>query len=121
MLVQSINIETGAVTILTQVNYQNAGIAVSPDGKQIAYEAMLPGERYGIYISNLDGGAARLIANADPIVVTMPQWSPDGKWLIMSVQDTSLSEFMPTLALVNIENCMILPLTSLQGYVTSWK
>ncbi len=121
VLVQSINIETGAVTMLTLVNYQNAGITVSPDGKQIAYEAMLPGERYGIYISNLDGSAARLIANADPIVVTVPQWSPDGKWLIMSVQDTSLSEYMPTLALVNIESCKVIPLTSLQGYVTSWR
>jgi Tol biopolymer transport system component len=121
VLVQSINIETGLVSLLTQVNYQNAGIAVSPDGKQIAYEAMLPGERYGVYVSNLDGSNARLIANADPIVVTVPQWSPDGKWLIMSVQDTSLSEYMPTLALVNVENCQIIPLTSLQGYVTSWR
>ncbi|MEA5077077.1 MAG: hypothetical protein VB013_00775 [Anaerolineaceae bacterium] len=121
VLVQSINIETGVVSLLTQINYQNAGVAISPNGKQIAYEAMLPGERYGVYISNLDGSAARLIANADPIVVTVPQWSPDGKWLIMSVQDTSLSEYMPTLALVNIESCKIIPLTSLQGYVTSWR
>jgi hypothetical protein len=121
VLVQSINIETGLVSLLTQVNYQNAGIAVSPTGKQIAYEAMLPGERYGIYISNLDGSDARLIANADPIVVTVPLWSPDGKWLIMSVQDTSLSEDMPTLALVNVENCEIIALTSLQGYATSWR
>lgn len=121
VLVRSINIENGVVSSFTQVNYQNAGVAVSPNGKQIAYEAMLPGERYGIYVSNLDGSAARLIANADPIVVTVPQWSPDGKWLIMSVQDTSLSEYMPTLALVNIESCKIIPLPSLQGYVTSWR
>lgn len=121
VLVQSINIETGSVSLLTQVNYQNAGIAISPDGKQLAYEAMLPGDRYSVYISNLDGSNARLIANADPIVVTVPQWSPDGKWLIMSVQDTSLSEYMPTLTLVNVENCQIIPLTALQGYVTSWR
>lgn len=121
VIVQSINIETGLVSLLTQVNYQNAGIAVSPDGKQIAYEAMLPGDRYSVYISNLDGSNARLIANADPIVVTEPYWSPDGKWLIMSVQDTFLSEYMPTLALVNVESCQIIPMTSLQGYVTSWR
>lgn len=121
VLVQSINIESGVVSLLTQINYQNAGVAISPDGKQIAYEAMLPGERYGVYVSNLDGSAARLIANADPIVVTVPQWSPDGKWLIMSVQDTSLSEYMPTLVLVNVESCKIIPLPSLQGYVTSWR
>lgn len=121
VLVQSVNIETGKVEVFTRVNYQNAGIAVSPDGKHIAYETMLPGEKYGIYVSNLDGSDARLIANADPIVVTVPQWSPDGKWLIMSVQDSTLSEFMPTLALVKMENCEIVPLTTLQGYVTSWR
>ena len=120
-LVKSINIETGLVSLITQINYQNASIAVSPDGKQIAYEAMLPGERYGIYNANLDGSDAKLIANADPIVVTNPQWSPDGQWLIMSVQDTSLSEYMPTLALVNVDNCKIIPLTSMQGYVSSWR
>lgn len=121
VIVQSINIETGLVSLMTQINYQNAGVAISPDGKQIAYEAMLPGDRYSVYISNLDGGNARLIANADPIVVTVPQWSPDGKWLIMSVQDLSLSELNATLALVNVENCQIIPLTGLQGYVTSWR
>ncbi len=121
VLVQTINIETGKVTLLTTVNYQNASIAVSPDGSEIAYEAMLPGDRYSVYISNLDGSNARLIANADPIVVTVPQWSPDGQWLIMSVQDSSLSEYMPTLVLVNVQSCQIIPLTSLQGYVTSWR
>lgn len=119
--VKSIEINTGEITTLTQVNYQNAGIAVSPDGKQIAYEAMLPGDRYSVYVSNLDGSNARLIANADPIVVTIPQWSPDGKWLIMSVQDTSLSELNATLALVNVQSCQIIPMTSQQGYVTSWR
>ena len=121
VLVQSINIENGSVSQLTQVNYQNASIAISPDGKQIAYVAMLPGERYSIYIANLDGSNPKLIANADPIVVTAPQWSPDGQWLIMSVHDVALSEDMPTLALVNLENCKIVPFTSLQGYVTSWR
>lgn len=119
--VKSIEINSGEITSHTQVNYQNAGIAVSPDGKQIAYEAMLPGDRYSVYISNLDGSNARLIANADPIVVTEPYWSPDGQWLIVSVQDTSLSEYMPTLALVSVQNCQIIPMTSLQGYVTSWR
>jgi len=82
---------------------------------------MLPGERYGIYIANLDGSHPKLIANADPIVVTAPHWSPDAKWLIISVHDVALSEDMPTLALVNPENCKIVLLTSLQVYVTSWR
>jgi len=120
-IVQSIEVQTGVVTLLTQVNYQSAGGALSPDGKRIAHEAMLPGDHYAVYVSDIKGDNAKLIADAYPIVVTIPQWSPDGEWLIMSVQDTSLSEYSATLALVNPGTCRIIPLVELQGYVTSWR
>lgn len=119
--VKTINTETEKVTWLTDLNYQNAGVAVSPNGRQIAYEAMLPGDKYAIFTASLDGSNARLIANGDPIVVTEPFWSPDGEWLIMSVQDTSLNEYSATLALVNPTTCQIIPMVDLQGYVTSWR
>ena len=96
-------------------------MAVSPDGKQMAYEAMLPGEKYGVYVSDLDGGNARLIANADPVVVTGPQWSPDGQWLAVTVYDTSISDNASTLALVNLSTCEITPMLDLHGHVVSWK
>ncbi len=119
--VKTINTLTKKITWLTDLNYQNASVSVSPNGRQIAYEAMLPGDKYGVYIASTDGSNARLIANADPLVVTVPQWSPDGKWLAMSVQDSTLDEFRATLTLVNPANCQIIPLTSLNGYVTSWR
>lgn len=116
-----INVENGQFSNLTSINYQNAGVVVSPDGEQIAYEAMMPGEQYRIYIINLDGSNARLIANADPLVVTNPIWSPDGNWLAMTVHDISLEDAPPKVALVNPETCQIISLTSLHGYVTSWR
>ena len=120
--VRSIDIATGHVTQLFDINYINAGVAVSPDGKRVAYEAMLPGDLYAIYIANLDGSSPRLIANASPVIATVPVWSPDGQWLILSVQDESLATEaqMPVLTLVNVNSCQVIPLVNLTGYVSTW-
>ena len=117
----TINIETGSTRLLFNLNYLNAGIAISQDGKRLAFEEKLSDEQYTIYISDLDGENQKLIADADPIVVTNPQWSPDGEWLIISVQDTSLSPEIPVLALVKVDTCQIIPLIYLKGYVSSWR
>lgn len=119
--VNTIQTETGKVNWLTDLNYQNASVTISPNGRQIAYEAMLPGEKYAIYTSSLDGSNARLIANADPAVITHPKWSPDGEWLAFSVYDPSLSEEVSYLGLVNLATCQITPLLDLHGYVTAWQ
>lgn len=119
--VHAMDVETGMIRTLFDVNYVNSGMAVSADGKRLAYENMLPGDRYAVYVSQLDGSKQSLIADADPIVVTHPLWSPDGEWLMLSVQDTVLSPDIPVLALVNVETCQIIPLIHLTGYVTSWK
>ena len=120
-LVNQINVENGQVINLTSINYQNASVAVSPDGKRIAYEAMMPGEHYAVYVSDLDGSNARLIANADPLVVTNPFWSPDGKWLAVTVHDIVTENALPNVALVNPETCQVIPVTSLHGYINSWQ
>ena len=116
-----INIETSSTKYLFDLNYLNAGVAISHNGKRLAFEEKLPGEQYVIYIADMDGGNQKLIADAEPIVVSNPQWSPDNQWLIVSVQDTSLSSEIPVLALIQADTCQIIPLVSLKGYVTSWK
>jgi len=118
--VNVINILTRKVTPLFNIQYVNAGVSVSPDGKQVAYEEMLPGDRYAIYVSNLDGSNARLIVDSHPIVATVPQWSPDGRWLIVSVHDTSVSENHSILTLIELDTCQIIPLLHLNGYVSTW-
>ena len=118
-MVNSINITTGVVTNHFETNYVYSNIAVSPDGKKVAFEEMLPGDHYGIYTANLDGSNKRLIVDGAPIVVTVPHWSPDGKWLIVSVHDENL-EISPMMALIEIDNCQIIPLKTIAGYVGTW-
>jgi hypothetical protein len=121
--VNSIEIATGRSVQLFQINYVNAGVALSPDGKRVAYEAMLPGEHYALYVADLDGSNARLIANPAPNVATHPIWSPDGHWLIVSVQDETLTTEaqMPVLTLINVDSCQIIPLKEMVGYVSTWR
>ena len=120
--VRSIDVATGHVTQLFEINYVNASVALSPDGKRVAYEAMLPGDHYAVYVANLDGSNPKLIANASPVVATSPVWSPDGQWLILSVQDETLTTEaqMPVLTLINVNSCQVIPLKNLTGYVSTW-
>ncbi len=118
--VRSINVISGQITHLFNVKYNNTTVAVSPDGKRVAYQEMLPGDRYSIFVANLDGSNPKLIVDASPIVVTIPQWSPDGEWIVASVHDEAVSPYSAVLVLVKVDNCQIIPLTSLKGYVSTW-
>jgi Tol biopolymer transport system component len=120
--VRTISIQSGVVDSLFEINYPYATVALSPDGRRVAYEAMLPGDQYAIFVSNLDGSNSRLVVNTMPIVTTVPHWSPDGQWLILSVHDEALAggSQMPVLALVEVDTCQVVPLTSLHGYVSGW-
>jgi Tol biopolymer transport system component len=115
-----IDVATGQTTDVIETNYVNSGAVVSPDGQMIAYEDQMDGEQYAIYAAAIDGGGKHLIANTSPLVTTHPQWSPDGKWLAVSVQDTDLSEMNAVIALVNVDTCEIVAIPSLAGYITGW-
>jgi len=52
------------------------GVNPSPNGQQIAYH-----ENYQVYISNLDGSEKRHV-NTGHSFNFVPQWSPDGEWLL---------------------------------------
>ena len=52
------------------------GFNASPDGKQIAYH-----KSYQIYIADADGANAKRIETGQPFNF-VPQWSPDGEWLL---------------------------------------
>jgi Tol biopolymer transport system component len=118
--VNSINISTMEVVHLSETNYIHSNIALTPDENRAAFEIMLPGENYGIQISNLDGSNPYLIVDAAPIVVTHPRWSPNGDWLVVSVYDEQRFPDTSVLALVEIDTCQIVPLTSLAGSVSTW-
>ena len=52
------------------------GYSASPDGTRISYH-----ENYQIFVSNADGSEKRRIETGNPFNF-VPQWSPDGAWLM---------------------------------------
>ena len=53
----------------------------SPDGKQIAFNAMLPGKSWNIYLISRDGGTAQRILPSEQFQMDA-NWSPDGQTLL---------------------------------------
>lgn len=112
------DIQSGEVSPLFDINY-NGTVVVSPDGKRLAFEEMLPLEKYGLFVSDLDGSNRKLLADGEPYTVTVPAWSPDGSWVIATVHDPDGNK-PPMLALIQVDTCNVIPLPELNGYVTSW-
>ncbi len=52
------------------------GFSASPDGKRIAYH-----KSYQVYIADADGSNAKHVKTGQPFNF-VPQWSPDGAWLL---------------------------------------
>jgi len=59
------------------------GVALSPDGKRIAFHA-----NYRIGVMNTDGSGRVEAAAAPGMLHFGPQWSPDGQWLCYQVCDS---------------------------------
>jgi len=115
-----INTQTGENRLLFDMNY-NGTVAVSPDGNRLAFTEKLPLNRYGLFVSDPDGFNRKLLADGDPYIVTVPVWSPNGKWIIASVHDpVPNKQPNPILTLIEVDTCQIIPLPYLTGYATSW-
>jgi Tol biopolymer transport system component/DNA-binding winged helix-turn-helix (wHTH) protein len=77
--IETIDLSTGATSVLREFGENDAPLRLSPDGKQLAY-----GERQGravnIWIAPINqlDGAARQITFGDGLM-SYPCWSPDGK------------------------------------------
>lgn len=67
-----------------QVDFQATEIELprwSPDGRQIAFMAKLPGKPWRIFIVQAEGGTPKE-ASAGTDNQGAPTWSPDGRWLM---------------------------------------
>jgi len=52
----------------------------SPDGKWIAFSALIAAQDHGVFITPVNGGEIRRLDDNDkPIEASSPEWSPDGK------------------------------------------
>jgi hypothetical protein len=119
---QLIDIRDGSVeTILTGV-FVDGSAALSPDGARVVYQVRDFGKRsLSTYVARLDGTQRRLIATAnDRWSFDNPVWSPDGKWLLVTVADASVPDGASYNALIGLDACDVLPLPGLTGSVSSW-
>jgi Tol biopolymer transport system component len=62
---------SGRTRVVANHNYNFSALSWSPDGRQIAYEAIA---QKGIYVTNADGSGERLLV---PDIAWKPTWSPD--------------------------------------------
>jgi Tol biopolymer transport system component len=54
----------------------------SPDGKQIVFYALSPGQKWKLYTVSIDGGTPREMIPEDPQAQFDPNWSPDGTRIV---------------------------------------
>lgn len=116
-----LDIHSGHVQKLLSVDVKSAtSIAISPDGTRIAYLERLFGYKNGLFISDLDGSNRQFFGDTITEVFSNPIWSPDGKWLLLSIWDEQVNDVLPFLALVQVDGCQIIPIPDLPGQFSSW-
>ena len=88
------NVRTGERTRLTRTPTQyKAGLAVSPDGRHIAFTRIDPGRLEQIFVMDIDGTNVRRVSRGD-FYDFLPRWSPDGSRLAFtSSRDGTLGAY----------------------------
>jgi len=121
ILLHSLNITSKAIEDLFTIQAtKDLSIAISPDDTRLAFMERLFGYKTGLFISNLDGSNRQFFGDAETEIFSEPIWSPDGKWLLLSVWDDQVNDVLPFLALIQVDSCQIIPLPELTGQFSSW-
>jgi hypothetical protein len=120
---ESMDIATGAVqTWLTVDNLKSGFKALSADGRQVAFSEKIFGRNYpGAWIANLEGSGRKLIAALESAMSTVSTWSPDGKWVVVTVLESKRDTTIETLLLVQPETCQVALLPGISGTITGWR
>ncbi len=63
----------------------------SPDGRRIAFSALIPGKPWKVSLISRDGGAAEQLTSND-VVELDPNWSPDGNTLVFGAHAAGHSD-----------------------------
>jgi serine/threonine protein kinase/Tol biopolymer transport system component len=88
----------------------------SPDGKQIAFAASVPGKPNHIYTVSVDGGVPKELTKGDRDEV-FPNWSPDGNSLIFGNTPSELAGAAPTaIYLLDFKTGQLSTLSDSAGY-----
>jgi Tol biopolymer transport system component/tRNA A-37 threonylcarbamoyl transferase component Bud32 len=89
----------------------------SPDGKQIAFSASMPGKRWHVYIVSADGGALKEVTKGEREEL-FPNWSLDGNSLFFGNRSIDVPG-VPTSAIYRL-NLTTNQLTTLSGSEGTW-
>jgi Tol biopolymer transport system component len=120
MLINKLDVASGAVQELFTVNSKGLETSLSPDGTRFAFvDRSTGGTSVGVYTSALDGSDRKLVAQMGHWLAIHPVWSPDGNWLLVGILNTDDSNAEAVSAAVNLQTCQIVPLP-LSGDVSSW-
>ena len=122
--IELLSVSHGSRTLLIETKHNSYGspsAALSPDGQWLAYLDEVPGKIIpGLFLSRLDGTDKRLLAQLEHWPVFSPVFSPDGKWLAVSMLNTDLPNAPVTPVLVNLGTCQVVPLPGLDGEIKGW-
>jgi hypothetical protein len=118
--VQTINLQTGQIQDHFVINNVKGGFArLSPDGKRLAFSEMIFGlPSYGIYVANLDGTGKRQLAGLETGMATTGAWSPNSRWLTLTVMNSDGENAQALLLQVN--TCQALLIPGGKGQVSAW-
>jgi TolB protein len=91
------NADGSGLRNLTRSPAQDVWPAWSPDGRTIAFTrtrnfAMQSADDNQLYVMNADGSGQRLLTRIVRPIGAPPEWSPDGRRLLLSVDDSPESE-----------------------------
>jgi hypothetical protein len=121
MLLQNIDIADGEIKDMFSYSSSYITAAIpSPDGKKVLFEdGVIGAQQQGIFIANSDGSERHLIASFWLMQIGAYTWSPDGKWIIISVTDVKHGSEV-TNFLINPDSCQTVRLSNIDWAVRAW-
>jgi len=122
VMVQRVNLEKKKITDLfpTGMAKTVAFPLVAPDGKWVLYRGKdFAVPNFSIKLAGIDGSDIRTIAETPSLNVMLGAWSPDGKWILVTV-NTENGDYIFRSVLMNIGDCSVYPITYLSGQVKGW-
>jgi Tol biopolymer transport system component/DNA-binding winged helix-turn-helix (wHTH) protein len=90
---------------LTESSFQAALPRWSPDGKQIAFMGRAANTNWRAYLMANDGGAARELIPGAPVGFD-PTWSPDGKFIVLTLNEAgepAVNPSVPGIGIVDVQ------------------
>lgn len=118
--IQAFSMEAGDIELwqALETRKPTSRPVLSPDGGRIAFPDRQFGQVYSVYIAPPGQSEPVLIASLGNANIYVGEWSPDGKWLAVSIYETGVDN--PVSVLIQPDTCRLIPLQSLSGEVTGW-